>query len=72
MILVVHPGPWIQILTFYPSRIPDLGVKKAPDPGSGSGSATLIPTLTALLNLYPDLDPRGQLIADPPDPDSQQ
>jgi hypothetical protein len=24
----------IRILTFYPSRIPDPGVKKAPDPGS--------------------------------------
>jgi hypothetical protein len=24
----------LQILTFYPSRIPDPGVKKAPDPGS--------------------------------------
>jgi hypothetical protein len=40
-------GSWIQILTFYPSRIPDLGVKKAPDPGvkkapdPGSESATL-------------------------------
>jgi hypothetical protein len=31
----------IRILTFYPSRIPDPGVKKAPDPGSGS--ATLVP-----------------------------
>ncbi len=30
----------IQILTFYPSRIPNPGVKKAPDPGSGS--ATLL------------------------------
>ncbi len=26
----------IQILIFYPSRIPDPGVPKAPDPGSGS------------------------------------
>ncbi len=26
----------IWILIFYPSRIPDPGVKKAPDPGSGS------------------------------------
>jgi hypothetical protein len=25
----------IRILTFYPSQIPDPGVKKAPDPGSG-------------------------------------
>jgi hypothetical protein len=32
----------IRILTFYPSRIPDPGVKKAPDPGSGS--ATLVET----------------------------
>jgi hypothetical protein len=31
----------IWILIFHPSRIPDPGVKKAPDPGSGSGSATL-------------------------------
>jgi hypothetical protein len=30
----------IRILTFYPFRIPDPGVKKAPDPGSGS--ATLL------------------------------
>jgi hypothetical protein len=33
MIRVVHPGS--RILTFYPSRIPDPEVKKAPDPGSG-------------------------------------
>jgi hypothetical protein len=25
---------WIRILIFYPSRIPDPGDKKAPDPGS--------------------------------------
>ncbi len=30
----------IRMLSFYLSRIPDPGVKKAPDPGSGS--ATLI------------------------------
>ncbi len=34
MIWVVHPGSRIRMLTFYPSRIPDPGVKKAPDPGS--------------------------------------
>ncbi len=34
MIRVVHPGSRIWILTFYPSRIPDPGVKKAPDPES--------------------------------------
>jgi hypothetical protein len=43
MIRVVHPGSQIRMLTFYPSRIPDPGVKKAPDPGSGS--ATLPVTL---------------------------
>jgi hypothetical protein len=41
MIRVVHPGSRIRMLTFYPSRIPDPGVKKEPDPGSGS--ATLLP-----------------------------
>jgi hypothetical protein len=41
MIRVVHPGSRIRMLTFYPSRIPDPGVKKAPDPGFGSGYATL-------------------------------
>jgi hypothetical protein len=37
-----HPrsGSWIRILIFYPSRIPDPGIKKTPDPGSGS--ATLV------------------------------
>jgi hypothetical protein len=34
MIRVVHPGSRIRMLTFYPSRIPDPGVKKAPEPGS--------------------------------------
>ncbi len=34
MIRVVHPGSRIRMLTFYPFRIPDPGVKKAPDPGS--------------------------------------
>jgi hypothetical protein len=29
------------MLTFYPSRIPDPGVKKAPDPGSGSATLTI-------------------------------
>jgi hypothetical protein len=32
MIRVVHPGYRIRMLTFYPSRISDPGVKKAPDP----------------------------------------
>jgi hypothetical protein len=34
MIRVVYPGSRIRMLTFDPSRIPDPGVKKAPDPGS--------------------------------------
>jgi hypothetical protein len=34
MIRVVHPGS--RILFFYPSRIPDPGVKKAPYPGSAT------------------------------------
>jgi hypothetical protein len=38
MIRVVDPEPRIRMLTFYPSRIPDPGVKKAPDPGSGSAT----------------------------------
>jgi hypothetical protein len=42
MIRAVHPGSGsrIRILIFYPSRIPDPGIKKPPDPGSatqGSG-----------------------------------
>ncbi len=37
MIRVLHPGSRIRMLTFYPSRIPDPGVKKAPDPGSRIG-----------------------------------
>jgi hypothetical protein len=43
MIRVVHPGSRIRMLTFYPSRIPDPGVKKAPDPGSGSATLELKP-----------------------------
>jgi hypothetical protein len=46
MIRVVHPGSRIRMLTCYPSRIPDPGVKKAPHPGSrgqkGTESATLL------------------------------
>ena len=44
MIRNVHPGSWIRDtdLDFYPQRIPDPGVKKAPDPRSrcqkGTGS----------------------------------
>ncbi len=40
MIRVVHPGFWIPDpdADFLPSRIPDPGVKKAPNPGSGSAT----------------------------------
>ena len=41
MIRVVHPRSRIRKLTFSPSRIPDPGVKKAPDPGSGSATLHL-------------------------------
>jgi hypothetical protein len=46
MIRVVHPGSGF----FYPSRIPDPGVKKAQDPGSGSA------TLAWANFLFLDLD----------------
>jgi hypothetical protein len=35
-----YSSPPRILITVYPSRIPDSGVKKAPDPGSGIGSAT--------------------------------
>ncbi len=38
----VHAGSRILNLDFFPSRIPDLGVKKAPDPGSGSATLVVI------------------------------
>jgi hypothetical protein len=38
MIRDVHPRFRIRILIFYPFRIPDPAVKKAPDPGSGSAT----------------------------------
>ncbi len=44
MIRVVHPGSRILMLTFsHPgSRIPDPGVKKVPDPGSGSATLNFL------------------------------
>ncbi len=39
---------WSGILTFYPSRVPDPGVKKAPD--LESGSATLAERLLKMLS----------------------
>jgi hypothetical protein len=52
----------IRILTFYPSRIPDPGVKKAPDPGSGfatlnAGQAAHPPATQPRIALNADLDP---------------
>ncbi len=41
MIRGVHPGSRIRMVTFYPSRIPDSGVKKAPDPGSATPPGSL-------------------------------
>jgi hypothetical protein len=41
MIRVVNLGSRIRILTFYPSRILDPGVKKVPDPGSGSATLSV-------------------------------
>jgi hypothetical protein len=50
MVRVVHPGSRIRMLTFYPSRIPDPGVKKAPDPGSGSATLILFMYMLVLLS----------------------
>jgi hypothetical protein len=52
MIQNVHPGSGsrIQILIFYPSRIPDTGVKKTPDPGP----ATLVLWIWIGIPLIPD------------------
>ncbi len=44
----------IRILIFYPSRIPNPEVKKAPDPESGS--ATLLNELSKGSIINPDLD----------------
>ncbi len=41
----------IRIITFYPSRIPDPGVKKAPDPGSGSATQ-VVPVLLPIHSLW--------------------
>ncbi len=40
VMFIPDPDPGSGIMVFYPSRIPNPGVKKAPD--HGSGSATLI------------------------------
>jgi hypothetical protein len=65
MIWVVYSGSRIRILTFYPSRILDQGVKKAPDPGSGS--ATLVLELFTLQRIegcsYGSISSRAHLDA---------
>ncbi len=43
MIRVLHPGSGFRIRIFYPSRIPDPGVKKPPGPGS---AALIKPAIT--------------------------
>jgi hypothetical protein len=59
MIRDVHlgSGPRIWILFFYPSWILDLGVKKAPDPGSG---AFLTPGPGIRNRFFPD--PRSRIL----------
>ncbi len=59
MIRVVHPGSGSRILIFYPSRIPDPGVKKAPDPGSATQTGSKTD-----LGCEPD-DPDLPFLADP-------
>ncbi len=46
------PDPGSGSWFFYPSRIPDPGVKKAPDPGSGSAHC-MQPTLTQQITNFP-------------------
>jgi hypothetical protein len=53
MIRDVQLGSRIRILIFYPSRIPDPGVKKAPDPGSVF--ATLALTLIRHVMMLPNI-----------------
>jgi hypothetical protein len=52
----------IRILIFYPSRVPDPGVKKAPDPGSGS--ARLILTCGEHVEEYVEWDGDPQVAED--------
>ena len=42
----------IRMLTFYPFRIPDPGVKKSPDPGSGSATLGTRTKLGSAQRLY--------------------
>jgi hypothetical protein len=52
-------GPRIQILIFYPSRIPDPGVKKAPDPGPTEAKTNL-----SIFNPKNRFNARGNVIPD--------
>jgi hypothetical protein len=52
MIRDVHPGSRVRILIFYPSRIPDPGVKKAPDPRSATLVQSLLNVSTSVYISY--------------------
>ncbi len=58
MIWDVHPGSGsrIRILIFYPSRIPDPGVKKALDPGSATLATRILIIIMVMISVA-DPDP---------------
>jgi hypothetical protein len=62
MIRDIHPRSRIRILIFHLFRIPDPGVKKAPDPGSGSATLQFIVSGSVAdpdaLNPVPETDPK--------------
>jgi hypothetical protein len=64
-IRVVHPGcsSRIRILVFYPSRIPDPGIKKAPDPGSATLALKKLEDLGGILRQTSDEEFSVVLIA---------
>ncbi len=45
--------PDMDLDFFYPSRIPDPGFKKAPDPGCGSATLILTEVVSVHINKYP-------------------
>ncbi len=47
------PGSRILDLDFFPARIPDPGVEKAPDPGSGSATLEKVFHMTTSQICYP-------------------
>jgi hypothetical protein len=72
MIRVVHPGSRIRMLTFYPSWIPDPGVKKAPDPGSGSATLTNVTDCPSLRPNWLPPPPLPQASVSPLEPKGGQ